>query len=180
MSKYTFFNKIISDDKLIVDLVGMIHRRFGYNFETSPEKVTILLSRFKDDFKINIFYKVYDFSEGWVKEKYGLKKDTDLYIIHQNDSYQIVINEKNNYNDNRFMILKAIGYILLDQLPNKKELRLTKDSTISNWDILAEHFAIEFILPKWKLKYFKTTDANELSNAFLSFNKRLAELRLKY
>ncbi len=182
MSKYTFFNKIIPDELLVTTLVNLIYKKFGYDSKTSCEKVQDILVRFKDAFKLNIRYFLMDFESSAIKEKYGLKKDTDLYVVRDPENYRLIMNENEEYNENRFLLLKAIGYVLFDQFKIHDEFRLTKEASVADIDFLAEQFALEFLCPKWKLKYLNQNEPltiEKLCETHKCFNKRLAELRLK-
>lgn len=182
MSKYTFFNKILPDETLIVTLVNLIYKKFGYDSKTSCEKVQDIFARFKENYKIAIKYTLVNFDNSTIKEQYGLKKGTDLYVVREPEAYKLVMDENHDYNENRFLSLKAIGYILFDQFKIHDEIRLTMEASISDIDALAEQFAIEFLCPKWKLKYLKQNEnltVEKLCETHKCLNKRLAELRLK-
>lgn len=151
MSKYTFFNKITSDDKLVKLLVSQIHSDFGYNYQTTVEEIKDLILRFKDQYKLDIKYIVVDFENADIRTKYGIKRSTDFILTKQDSpkNFLFIINKKNSFENNRFLFLKGIGYILFDKVPNNADIHLSM-SSVTNDEVLAEEFALEFLLPKWK------------------------------
>lgn len=181
MSKYTFFNKIISDGKLVAHLVSQMYEDFGYNYNSQMEDIKELTVRIKEKYKIEIKYTFIDFNDADNISKYGLKRSTALYVKHYPGNYYFVLNKNTNFNDNRFLFLKALGYILFDWCEKEEELRVTYETEANKKDQLAFEFAYEFLLPKWKYQIIKKNHP-ELTDDVLCdlvkhINKKLIELK---
>ena len=181
MSKYTFFNKIISDTKLVQHLVSQLYEDFGYRYAGPMEDIKEITARIKDKYKIEIKYTFVDFEDAEVISKYGLKKTTAIYGKHYASNYYFVLNKHTNFNDNRFLFLKALAYILFDWCEKEEELRITYETEANKKDQLAFDFAYEFLLPYWKYQNIKKqhqdlTD-DKLCELVKHINKRLIELK---
>lgn len=183
MSKYTFFNRILPDAKFITTLVSQLYEDFEYNFNTQTEEIKDMVIRLKEVYKIEIKYIFADFEDGEVVSKYGIKKTTDIYAKKFPGNYYIVFNKKNNFTENRFLFLKVLAYILFDKLATNEEIRLTIEATVAKEDLLAEEFAVEFLIPKWKFQILKKQhpDADDVKwlELLKQLNSRLLTLRKK-
>ena len=181
MSKYTFFNKIIPDDKLISHLVSQMYEDFGFTFHSQMDEIKDLSVKILNKYKIEIKYLFVDFEEEDVKSKYGLKKNTDVVAIKYPSNYLFVFNKKNGFNNNRYLFLKALAYILFDRLETNEEIRLSLELAHEKNEELAEKFACEFLIPKWKYNILKDLiaefDEAKLIESQKHLNKHILEVR---
>lgn len=175
MSKYTFFNKIISDSKLIVHLVSQMYDDLGYGYNVPMDEIKELSYKILNKYKIDIKYVFVDFDEEDVKSKYGLKKNTGLYAIKYPNNYLFVFNKKNGFNNNRYLFLKALAYILFDRLDTNEEIRLTLELAHDKNEVLAEEFACEFLLPGWKYQILKKQNPGMDDAKLIELQKHLNE-----
>lgn len=176
MSKYTFFNDVISDEALVRCFAEALKSDLliqGFNLDD----IRILVNKFIAQYDYKISYDFVDFNNKNEISKYGLKHNTDIYAKKngKKDIY-IVFNKNIKPNLNRYLLLKALAYELFDKWEQDEELRLNlKASASNNDDILAERLAIEMIITRSQYKYLKDFPQNDSFNRL----KNLLEVELE-
>lgn len=186
MSKYTFYNKIISDDELIIGIVSHIHRAF--NYKGTVESIKNIKTRFEEVYglKFNVQYVDWNGMDvpSWCNAV--LKRTTkNVYTVVLPSVFDEEDEGKKNdlYNLVRFMYLKAIGYVILDNEP-EVSISLSFKHTAEKMDVLAEKFALEFLIPTWTVqKIKKQKNGNivwtDLTEGKKEISKDIAVLRLE-
>lgn len=154
MSKYTFYNKIISDDDLIIGLVSKIHKQLGYSWNMNMENIKEINEALAKLYKINISYKFIDFKDANNINHYGIKSTTNILVRKYPSNYYVIFDSNQTKENNRLLFLHVVGHILLDSFKADEEKRCSLKELKTNDEILAQMFAEEFSFPRWKVKYY--------------------------
>ena len=151
-SKFIEYNKYTTDYDFGINTVSIWHKAFNYTFETRCEEMRNIAQAFNDNFKYSVKYNFDDYKNEDIISIYGISKNTSLFIQSIGPrEYIFIFNKYTPAIINRFLMIKAYAYIWMGRLETGYDLRLTFSST-NEIDEIAEHIAIEFLLPKWKLK----------------------------
>lgn len=172
MSKYTFYNKIMTDEELYKNLARNILDIITptiFNDASIKELADLL----ENKFKITIGFKFIDYGDIETIKKYGIKNNTIVLTHRYPDSrFYIWFNKNTDSKMNRLYFLTVLGVILFDDLKLEEDRHITNTSLLDK-DKLAYALAKELSLPGWKLKsYYEKQYSEEL---ILKWNPQISK-----
>lgn len=160
MSKYTFYNKIMTDEELYKNLARKLIEPITPEIfnEASIKELSELL---ENKFKISIGFKFVDYDDIEVIKKYGIKNTTFALAHRYPDSkFYVWFNKHTEHRMNRLYFLTVVGMIVFDDFKLEEDRHLTSTSILTN-DQLAYSLAKELTMPSWKLKNYLEKEYSE-------------------